>query len=240
MKKFVVLSAMLAVLLMAASAQAAYYDALNVNFGDGNGAPNDVSGTIYTPQSPTAFGSNWNNAITQSNAWYTTVLPDGNGGGWAGLPAIIKTANGTDVAVGDSSKFYINFYGQDYMSGEWAGIAQTQGGTGLSAWGWTGKGGIGGTWVYGTNVPFTTFDVYGLTGALTDGIGGQVAGTWFMIGSYTGNFAFKMAGDHNWGSLAAMQFLSTNPLDGPTAAVPEPAGLGLIGLALLAVRKRRS
>lgn len=214
MKKLV---AVAAVLLLAASAQAAYYDAININLSDGGDG--NVSGlTIYTAQSPAALGSNWNDLSAPGDtAW-------GSNGRWAG--ATIKTANGTSVTVTGDTPFNVGFYAEDFWNAS-AGLSTGNGSAAtLPNVYWYGNAGSGGTDLSGGNVPFTQYDVYWMDGG----------GNWNQLGSYTAaSFSGKIANSWSQGSVAAIQILSTNPAD----AAPEPATMSLLALGGWAVLLRR-
>ncbi len=220
MKKYLLFVTLMIVglCLLGTPAQAAYYDAININIA---GTTGSVSGTVATPQAP-GLGNNWYN-ITSGDGKYLD----------AGTMTGLATSNGTAV-----SGLSIGFYDADVYEGG--------GGSG----GFTASGGADGTLLeigWGNTghmrvdtirtVPFTSYDMW----VLTERNGWEKWSATAMDDGITSFYIKPRATDVG---VSAVQYLSTNPEDAPPAgAVPEPAGLGLIGVTLLAAsrfRKRRS
>jgi len=227
-KKIAVLAALLMV-FACASAQAAlsspYTNSVGLNIAAGTGTANGevLAATVagYTGNTQ----ANWNNIGDGTNNYLSPT----------GAPVDMNNAGVTGLSVS-----------------LWGGWMQPDG---ADFSGWYGPGSAGDLDYIGkvagrnlwddydtgpvhisvTGVPYTSYDVAVLT-APRDG-----ASSWSLLGS--GNISgdtvtYQIGGDQDRSQLYAFQILSMDSDGG--GAVPEPAGLGLIGLALLAVRKRRS
>jgi len=238
MKKFVVLSAMMAVLMMAASANATI---VGIAWWGGNSSQDNTL----------AAGDN----VGGQAGWNNLALGDQGGSGGtllANAPDSAGTAtsvnyvwsmgnnNGGTLYCGGGSEKSPPYSLEDRLIEGAPYFASQASGYGLTNLD-TINGGTNDVWIYGkTDLTGWTYgdayrqgsNTYTVTSDQVSafGTGGYVT----HITGYTSSvFYIDRMTNGPW--AAAIQVGQTG-----NGAVPEPAGLGLIGLALLAVRKRRS
>jgi len=254
MKKFAVLLAMLAVLLLAASAEAV---SIGINFTNGTD-PMTVSGSAGV-----VAQSNWNNLQPDGGeAWGECTWVDGSGD-YGRDSKVLNYSTGLSTSTTVVRAWYSQGSGGGWGVGTWGGTPGTivndndrlYNGALQSAE--AAQITINGIPAALTS---TTYDV--ISAAMPDSLCLTVGGVSKRISTFTSlssgfveaTLANSWTGNYlKWSGLSAasLNVTFTDGYDnggktafvqlvGVDAVVPEPAGLGLIGLALLAVRKRRS